>query len=249
MEHLIITWGTFAHGGLHSHYIELPIIAGIIASILHVVSGPDHLAAITPFAVENKRKVWKIGFSWGMGHLVGMLMIGMLFILFKNIVPVEKISEYSEQIVAVVLIGVGFWALYRIVIKEKKHNRPHVHADSKVFIHQHEEEHIVDNKHTASSVSEKTIISSFVIGVIHGLAGIAHFLLLSPALSYATKSESYLYIGGFAIGTVMAMTVYAYLLGSIAKKSSGNKSLLKTIRLIGGLFALIVGVYWLYLSL
>lgn len=228
--------------------MDLPIIAGIIASVLHVVSGPDHLAAITPFAVDNKRKVWKIGFSWGMGHLVGMLMIGMLFILFKNIIPVEKISEYSEQIVAIVLIGVGAWALYKVIFKEKTHNKPPIHAEDKILSYPHREENIVNNKSTVS-VSKKTILSSFIIGVIHGFAGIAHFLLLSPAFSYATKSESFQYVGGFAIGTVLAMTIYAYLLGSIAQKSSENKNLLKVIRFAGGLFALLIGAYWLYLSL
>ena len=82
--------------------IELPLIAGIIASILHVVSGPDHLAAVTPIAIETKRKVWRIGFLWGAGHLLGMLIIGILFLLFKEVIPVETISGYSEQLVAIV---------------------------------------------------------------------------------------------------------------------------------------------------
>ena len=41
---------------------EIPLFAGIIASALHVVSGPDHLAAVTPIALESRSKVWKIGF-------------------------------------------------------------------------------------------------------------------------------------------------------------------------------------------
>lgn len=225
---------------------ELPLIAGMIASVLHVISGPDHLAAVTPIAIETKRKVWRIGFSWGTGHLLGMLIIGLLFLVFKEVIPVEAISGYSEQLVAVVLIGIGLWSLYKLFYKEKIHSRPHIHADGETYVHKH------NNVHTHSHHSKETkknLSSSFSIGVLHGLAGVAHFLLLLPALGFATQSESIQYIIGFAIGTVLAMTVYTLILGGITKSSTNNKSLLNTIRVAGGAFALIVGIYWLYLSL
>ena len=59
--------------------LTFPLFAGIIAAMLHVISGPDHLAAVTPFAIESKKKAWKVGLFWGIGHLLGMLSIG-----FKN---------------------------------------------------------------------------------------------------------------------------------------------------------------------
>lgn len=226
--------------------MTIPIIAGIIASILHVVSGPDHLAAVTPIAIETKKKVWRIGAYWGAGHLVGMLIIGLLFLAFKEVIPVETISGYSEQLVAIVLIGIGIWLLYKLFYKEKIHSRPHIHTDGEVYIHQH------DNAHQHGlhvKESKQNITSSFSIGVLHGLAGVAHFLLLLPALGFATQAESIQYIIGFAIGTVLAMTIYTMILGGITKSSSNNKSLLNTIRVSGGFFALIIGVYWLYLSL
>ncbi|MEC8831541.1 MAG: nickel transporter, partial [Bacteroidota bacterium] len=91
-----------------------PLTAGLIASILHVIAGPDHLAAVAPFAIESKRRAWKIGLFWGIGHLVGMIAIGLLFAIFKEVIPVEEISLYSEQLVGVVLVGIGCWALFRI---------------------------------------------------------------------------------------------------------------------------------------
>jgi ABC-type nickel/cobalt efflux system permease component RcnA len=225
---------------------ELPIIEGIIASILHVISGPDHLAAVTPIAIETKRKVWRIGFSWGTGHLLGMLIIGLLFVAFKEVIPVEAISGYSEQLVAVVLIGIGFWSLYKLFYKEKIHTRPHIHADGEIHVHKHDDEH----KHSHhSKETKKNLSSSFSIGVLHGLAGVAHFLLLLPALGFSSQLESIQYIIGFAIGTVLAMTIYTLILGGITKSSTNNKSLLNTIRVAGGAFALIIGIYWLYLSL
>ena len=41
--------------------LSFPLFAGIIAAVLHVISGPDHLAAVTPFAIESKKKAWKVG--------------------------------------------------------------------------------------------------------------------------------------------------------------------------------------------
>jgi ABC-type nickel/cobalt efflux system permease component RcnA len=121
--------------------INLPFFAGIAASVLHVVSGPDHLAAVTPLAIETRRKVWKIGLFWGFGHLLGMLLIGVLFLLFKEYIPVEKISEHSEQLVGIVLIAVGLWALFSIFYKSKNHKHPHVHDGEELYIHVHEHEH------------------------------------------------------------------------------------------------------------
>jgi len=36
--------------------LTFPLFAGIIAAILHVISGPDHLPAVTLFAIESKKK-------------------------------------------------------------------------------------------------------------------------------------------------------------------------------------------------
>ncbi|MAB47759.1 MAG: nickel transporter [Flavobacteriaceae bacterium] len=226
---------------------EIPLFAGIIASALHVVSGPDHLAAVTPIALESRSKVWKIGFFWGFGHLLGMLIIGLLFLAFKEAIPVEMISEHSEQLVAIVLIGIGLWSLYKLFYKERISKRPHIHThDDDVYLHTHEANH-QNGKHTTQT--KKKQISSFSIGILHGLAGVAHFLLLLPALGFESTTESVQYIIGFAIGTVVSMSVYTFILGSLTKGSQGNLSILKMIRLAGGLFALIVGIYWLYLSL
>ena len=70
---------------------------------------------------------------------------------------------------------------------------------------------------------KQNILSSLSIGFIHGLAGVAHFILLLPVLTFETKTEGIQYISGFAIGTVVAMTVYALILGNIARFSKNAK--------------------------
>jgi ABC-type nickel/cobalt efflux system permease component RcnA len=233
--------------------ITIPLLAGTLASILHVISGPDHLAAVTPLVIETKRKTWKIGLSWGFGHLIGMLLIGVLLLLFKDYIPVDSISEYSEQLVAIILIGVGVWAFYRIFKEKKVHRHPHIHSEKVSFIHIHKHRYNDENghKHTHQKTVRQNIISSFGIGIIHGFAGIAHFLLLLPVLSFKSSLEGVQYVAGFAIGTVLAMSAYALILGELTQysKKQHNEIFFKGIRFAGGLFAIVIGFYWLYLSL
>jgi RsiW-degrading membrane proteinase PrsW (M82 family) len=58
------------------------------------------------------------------------------------------------------------------------------------------------------------------------------------------------YIIGFAIGTVLAMSSYALILGKLTtySKEQHNETFFKGIRFAGGLFAIVIGFYWLYLS-
>lgn len=227
-----------------------PLTAGLIASILHVIAGPDHLAAVAPFAIESKRKAWKIGLFWGIGHLVGMIAIGLLFALFKEIIPVDEISQYSEQLVGFVLVGIGFWALYRIFRKRKKHKHLHVHAENSPVIHTHEHhhDHTGSHHHVHSEKLKQNNFASFSIGILHGLAGISHFLLFLPVLGFATQSDSIAYIIGFGIGILVAMITFAFVIGKVSSiaKNGYSDMFFNGIRMAGGLFAIIIGIYWIF---
>ncbi len=225
--------------------------AGLIASILHVLTGPDHLAAVMPFAIESKRKAWKIGLFWGIGHLIGMLSIGILFLIFKDLIPVEQISNYSEQIVGIVLIGIGLWSFYRIFYQRKNHKHLHVHSENAPVIHKHQHEHLHEQSHHHKHNKDlkQSSFASLSIGFLHGLAGISHFLLFLPVLSFDSQSDSVFYVTGFMVGIIIAMTTFAFVIGKMSTsiKNGHNEVLFKGIRLAGGLFAIIIGVYWLFI--
>lgn len=205
--------------------------SGFLAATLHVVSGPDHLAAVTPIALQRKQKVSRIGFFWGIGHLLGMLLISVLLLLFKEFVSVERISAYSEQLVAVVLIGVGLWAFYRLYPFTKKANhakQPHLNA--------------------VPVKRQYNILTALSIGLLHGLAGIAHFLMMLPVMAFENRIESILYIVGFGLGTVAAMTLYTFILGKITKHNQNKGEIIRGIRFTGALFAILIGMYWFFKS-
>jgi sulfite exporter TauE/SafE len=208
--------------------LTFPLFAGILAAMLHVISGPDHLAAVAPFAIESKNKAWKVGLFWGLGHLLGMLAIGVLFLMFREVIPIEKISEHSEQFVGIILIGLGLWVFFKLFKEQKQH---------------------IDSKNTHINLHpnlKQGSIASLSVGFIHGLAGVAHFLLFLPIIGFTSTFDASKYIIGFAIGTVTAMIVFAVVIGIIANISKKNKhsNYFNSIRLAGGFFAFIVGVYW-----
>jgi len=227
-----------------------PLTAGLIASILHVIAGPDHLAAVAPFAIESKRKAWKIGLFWGVGHLVGMIAIGLLFVNFKELIPVDKISNYSEQLVGFVLMGIGCWALYRIFNKRKHHKHLHVHIENEPVIHSHEHQHDHNSSHhhVHHGKLKQNNFASFSIGILHGLAGISHFLLFLPVLGFETQSDSIAYIIGFGIGILVAMITFAFVIGKVSSiaKNGHSEMFFNGIRMAGGLFAIVIGVYWIF---
>lgn len=231
--------------------LTFPFFAGVLASMLHVIAGPDHLAAVTPFAIESKKKAWKIGLFWGIGHLGGMLAIGILFLLFKELIPIEKISEYSEQFVGVILIVLGVWIFLKIFITNKKHIHTHIHTQNSVLIHKHAHNHSTNTNHSHTHKNVKQgVIASLSFGFIHGLAGVAHFLLFLPVIGFSTQFDSMKYIIGFGVGTILAMVAFAFVIGKIANlsKQDHNDLFFKGIRFAGGLFAFIVGIYWLTVS-
>lgn len=88
-------------------------IAGLAAGLLHVFSGPDHLAAVAPLAADGDRNGWRSGLQWGVGHTAGVLLIAMLLLFLKEQLPLDAISAYSERIVGVSLIAIGFWGVWK----------------------------------------------------------------------------------------------------------------------------------------
>ncbi len=235
------------------YFTQWPLLAGVVGSMIHVFTGPDHLAAVMPFAVEHKKSSWKIGISWGTGHLVGMLFIGVLFMLFKQLIPFEVISEFSEVFVGFVLVGIGIWAIYRIRKFDSGHQHPHYHVETDEFhihSHVHDQSSKSNHSHSHTLPIKKGILSSFTVGIIHGFAGVAHFILFLPVLGFNSIAQSASYIVGFGIGTLSAMTFFAVVVGLLSSKSNNSKykNVFLYLRYTAAMLALLVGFYWIFAS-
>jgi ABC-type nickel/cobalt efflux system permease component RcnA len=245
----------------------LTFLTGFAASIAHVATGPDHLAAVTPLAIDSRKKSWFIGLSWGFGHTVGMLLIGLLFVLFKEFIPVDAIAAYSDRAVGILLICIGTWAGIRIFLKHRHGNLPHGHFHTKPYLYTHIHKHTHspgpvfninhthdhDHPHThvhypAKNVSiTKNALTAFSIGILHGFAGFSHLFALLPSLALPTVTASVVYIAAFASGTILTMVVFAGILGIVAHKSASKEkqTFLKWFSVSGAVLAVFIGILWI----
>ena len=182
------------------------IIAGLTAGAVHVLAGPDHLAAVAPLAANGKANPWRSGLYWGLGHAGGVVLVGILAILIRELLPLDRLSEWSERIVGLVLIGIGAWGIWRATSQsvprhEHRHDgTPHAH----LHVHGHaarprsvpDVEHAAEPEHPhgGSPVHARTSAAALGVGVLHGLAGSAHFLVVLPALALPTRGAAITYV-------------------------------------------------------
>jgi len=236
------------------------IIAGLTAGAVHVLAGPDHLAAVAPLAANSDVRPWRSGMYWGLGHAGGVLLVGSVAIAARELLPVDRLSAWSEQIVGLVLIGIGCWGIRRASIQSvhshehrhdgTRHAHLHVHDRTSIprgSVHpEHATEREADHPHGSFHVHARTSVAALGVGVLHGLAGSAHFLGVLPALALPTRGAAATYVVFFGVGTVAAMTAFAALIGRLATRSSQTGTRAYRILLITlGLAAIAVGITWL----
>lgn len=193
--------------------------AGLAAGLLHVLSGPDHLAAVAPLAADSDRGQWRTGLQWGIGHTAGVLLIAVLLLLVREQLPLDAISAYSERIVGVALMLVGGWGIRSAWLRGRQGSvrgggHGHSHAGA-----------------------------SFAMGTLHGLAGSSHLFGVLPALAFATRTDSVLYLGGFGAGAVLGMSGFAAVLGLVSGRFTARHS--SGLLFATSAAALVVGGFWL----
>jgi ABC-type nickel/cobalt efflux system permease component RcnA len=232
----------------------LSLISGFVASVTHVVTGPDHLAAVMPLAIDSRKKSGVIGLFWGVGHTLGMLLIGFIFILFRNFISIDTLSAHSDTIVGLLLIGIGSWAIYRVFHHHS--HRPgthtHFHADPFLYAHSHSHSHDAAPDHKHMHVEQdnhfrQKLFTALSIGIIHGFSGFSHLFALLPSLALPGIIDSLLYLGAFALGTILTMILFSFILGFVAFKSlvSDKLAFLKWFSVAGGTLAIGIGILWL----
>jgi len=233
----------------------LAALAGTLAGLVHVLSGPDHLAAIAPLASDGDRHSWRAGALWGFGHSSGVLIVGLLALLFRSWLPLELLSSWSERMVGIVLIGIGLWGLTRALRARVIHAHSHTHG-AMVHTHLHAHSHAVaDHTHRAAHQHTHDTAkhrhhthAALAVGVLHGLAGSSHFLGVLPALALPGLAASLSYLGGFGVGTVVAMSGFASVIGLIATRTRHHgPAATRWLLSACSVMALIVGIAWLSL--
>ena len=212
-------------------------LTGALAGVVHVLSGPDHLAAVTPLAIARRRGSWLTGWAWGVGHASGVTAVAALAIVLRDLLPpVELIASWSEKIVGGALIAVGLWALRRGL---RIQTASHVHDGIP-----HDHVHVQAGPAIVRRLGHGH--ASFLMGVLHGIAGSSHFLGVLPALALPTASAAFTYIAAFGLATVATMTTFTALVGLAAGWSRATSAYAyRTVVFAGAALAMGVGGFWL----
>jgi len=194
--------------------------------LMHVVSGPDHLVAVAPLAIQKPGLGLRVGTAWGLGHATGVIGLGLLGVAARTFVDVGRISVWSEVLVGGVLIGIGVWALWQ---SRAPHPHEHLHV------------HSVEEPHTEAAHRHHKR-SAYAVGILHGAAGTGHLLGVLPALALAPR-EGLVYLASYGIAAVAAMATFGALMGSIGHRISPN--ILRRVMQAFGYAAIGLGTYWI----
>jgi hypothetical protein len=196
-------------------------LAGLVAGFVHVLSGPDHLAAIAPYSVDSKSRAWRTGVRWGLGHTTGVLCVGLLLLGLREALPLDMLSAWSERLVGFVLLSIGTWGIYKALTRA----RPL---------------HDVHGTHVHGG-------AAFAVGTLHGFAGSNHLLGVLPVLALPSTVVGGFYLLLFGAGCVAAMGIFAALIGWIAgRRGAAAPRMQAGLMSLASLTAVIVGGVWIF---
>jgi sulfite exporter TauE/SafE len=202
------------------------LIGGLFAGFLHVLMGPDHLAAVAPSAALRGRDAWRSGLRWGIGHSSGVLCVGIALILLRQLIDITKYAWIGERLVGVALIAIGIWGI-RVLMNNRELSLT-ASGDS----HHHH--------------AERTALG---VGVLHGLAGGSHLFGVIPALALPSIGLSATWLVLFGVGTVVAMVTFTSILGFIVHGMSQRfDRLYRGALCTCSVVAIGIGCWWLFLG-
>lgn len=218
-------------------------IEGVLAGLAHVVSGPDHLVGVAPLAVDRRsRRIspGRVGLTWGLGHGLGVALLGIAGQTLLTAGGVEIASVWAERLVGVVLIGLGLVALRRargLVVHEHTHTHDgdthvHLHVHGEEHGHSHGEEEGHGHSHGGAA---------FGVGMLHGLAGAGHFWAVLPSLAMG-RTQAAVYIGSYVVASALVMGLFGAVLGRVAARA-GLAWLPKLLGTVG-LVTIGIGIWW-----
>lgn len=225
-------------------------IEGLLAGAAHVVSGPDHLAGVAPLAAGKPGggQGARIGFQWGVGHGLGVALLGILGQTVLAATGMEVASSWAERLVGALLIVLGALAIHRsrtLVIHEHRHSHgedgEHVH----VHLHGTDHDHGRD-PHGARADGHGHRHAALGVGLVHGLAGAGHLWAVLPSLAMG-RADAAVYLAGYLLASVAVMTLFGATLGRMAARL-GQAGLRRFIAAVGAV-TILIGAAWLVMTL
>ncbi|KAL8543306.1 hypothetical protein ACS0TY_004013 [Phlomoides rotata] len=175
---------------------------GFAAGCLHTLSGPDHLAALTPLSIGCSRmESAAVGALWGCGHDAGQVIFGLLFLLLKDRLHIEILSTWGTRVVGLTLLVIGAMG----IMEASEAGAPIVALESGE-----------SDVSGVATTKKKIGFATFATGVVHGLQPDALIVIL-PALALPSRVAGAAFLTMFLVGTVIAMGSYTVFIGSCSQ--------------------------------
>lgn len=214
--------------------IFFTLVLGFILGIKHAFE-PDHVIAVSTIVSEQKNpfKAALIGTFWGLGHTFTLFIIGIIVLFLKLSIP-ENLTFSLEGLVGIMLVILGI----RVMVKGKQfHAHKHEH-DQVIHKHLHYKEQVVDHKHHVS----------FLVGIIHGIAGSGVSMLLVLSTVPSVTLGLY-YILVFGLGSVLGMSMMSFIIGiPFSYSFAGFPQLEKNLRFAAAVLSILFGLFIVFTS-
>jgi len=174
---------------------------GLVLGLRHALD-TDHLVAVSTMLTQRPslRASGMIGFSWGLGHTLVLLVVGTGVLVLRVQIP-EPFALAAEFGVGVMLVFLGGMLAVQLV-RERWHVHTHDH-DGAQHVHLHSHALVEDHGH---GHWWRDSVRPFCVGMAHGLAGSAALLLLVLS-SARSVLEGLIFIAVFGFGSIMGMVL------------------------------------------
>ena len=205
----------------------LILLAIFAAGLLHGL-GPDHLAAITAFAVaveHDFRRVVLFATRFAGGHAVVIVIAGLLG-HFGRMLLNPGWERRFDLAAGALLVFTGLVAIVGLLTGKLKvhqhhhlhHKKPHKHYHLHVQPQETPQEHAhAEHGHVHGGLAAS-------LGILFALGGTRSLLAVVPMAVSSTLTITLLRIAAFVLGIVLSMVGYAFLTQRAFEKLSSRAS-------------------------
>jgi hypothetical protein len=202
----------------------------------------------------------------------GMVTVAIIFIALKGNLDLRTLGRYCDVLVGIFMMVLGafgiFSALKTYNDKGKMKSDEDLHSLSETGTHLSvsdqqahkilfEEEEIDESIKFCSKYLPfldvrdqfNQRVLSFLIGMLHGVAGPGGILGVLPAVEMQNWRSSSLYLSSFVVASTLSMGGFAAIYGEITKRIGSTQHFLEfLLRAFSSLMSITVGVIWVVLS-
>jgi ABC-type nickel/cobalt efflux system permease component RcnA len=203
--------------GLGGGSVAVALLLALLLGLRHATD-PDHLTAVSTLVMSGEqggRRAALLGLSWGTGHALTLLALGIPVVLFDEHLP-EAVQKGAELAIAGIIVALaarlllrwrrGYFHVHEHSHGGRTHVHPHPHRRGRAHPDLHEHEH--------REPLGRTPLAAFGIGLLHGVGGSAGASILLVG-AVPGEAASAVALGVLALGTALSMGALSWGFGRV----------------------------------